>query len=105
MVLSRILVLELGKTCGRQGRWNSGQRMVRIHRGDGHVVDQSHSDPKVRAASILARAASPSPAQIDAHIVAACREGQLTAPAIVGLVSWISVLQMLHRLSSYYVVP
>lgn len=65
----------------------------------------SPSDPKVRAALILARAASPSPAQIDADIVAACREGQLTAPAIVELVSWISVLQMLHRLSSYYVVP
>ena len=62
------------------------------------------SDPKQRAALLLARAASPSPAEIDPGIVAACREAPLSAPAIVELVSWMSVLQMLHRLSSYYVV-
>ena len=61
-------------------------------------------DPKTRAALLLARAASPSPAQIDADVVAACREGGLSAPAIVELVSWLSVLQMLHRLSCYFVV-
>ncbi len=61
------------------------------------------SDPKARAALLLARAASPSPAEIDADIVAACRDAALSAPAIVELVSWLSVLQMLHRLSSYYV--
>ncbi len=62
------------------------------------------SDPKVRVALLLGRAASPSPAEIDADIVAACREGGLSAPAIVELVSWISVLQMLHRPSCYFVV-
>ena len=62
------------------------------------------SDPKMCAALLLARAASPSPAEIGADIVAACREGGLSAPAIVELVSWLSVLQMLHRLSSYFVV-
>lgn len=60
------------------------------------------SDPKGRAALLLARAASPSPAEIDTDIVAACRDAGLSAPAIVELVSWLSVLQMLHRLSSYY---
>jgi alkylhydroperoxidase family enzyme len=55
-----------------------------------------------RAALILARAASPSPAAIDASTVEACRQGGLQPAAVVELVSWISVLQMLHRLSSYY---
>ena len=59
--------------------------------------------PKMRAALVLARAASPSPAAIDASVVGACREGGLSAPAIIELVTWISVLQMLHRLSSYFV--
>lgn len=52
----------------------------------------------------LARAASPSPAEIDADIVTACREGSLSAPAIVELVSWLSVLQILPRLSRYFLV-
>ena len=59
--------------------------------------------PKMRAALVLARAASPSPAEIDASVVGACRAGGLSAPAIIELVTWISVLQMLHRLSSYFV--
>jgi len=59
--------------------------------------------PNMRAALVLARAASPSPAAIDASVVGACREGGLSAPAIIELVTWISVLQMLHRLSSYFV--
>ena len=60
-------------------------------------------DAKTRAALLLARAASPSPAEIDAGVVAACRDAGLSAPAIVELVSWLSVLQMLHRLACYYV--
>jgi alkylhydroperoxidase family enzyme len=54
------------------------------------------------AVLVLARAASPSPAEIDAGVVAACREGGLSAPAVVELVTWLAVLQMLHRLFSYY---
>jgi len=35
-------------------------------------------------------------------IAGACREAELSAPAIVELVFWLSVLQMLHRLSCFY---
>jgi hypothetical protein len=47
---------------------------------------------------------SPSPPEIDADVVAACRDAGLSAPAIVELVCWLSVLQMLHRLSCFYAV-
>jgi hypothetical protein len=66
------------------------------------AADPTGRDARVRAALLLARAASPSPAEIDADIVAACRQGGLAAPAVVELVTWLAVLQMLHRLSSYY---
>jgi hypothetical protein len=59
-------------------------------------------DARSRAAVALRRAASPSPAEIDHEIVATCREADLSAPAIVELVSWLSVLQMLHRLGAFY---
>jgi alkylhydroperoxidase family enzyme len=58
-------------------------------------------DAKGRAALLLAKAASPSPAAIDAAIVTACREAGLPPAALVELVCWLSVLQMLHRLSGY----
>jgi alkylhydroperoxidase family enzyme len=63
------------------------------------------ADPTQRAALTLARAASPSPPEIDEKTVAACREGGLSAPAIVELVCWLSVLQMLHRLTCFYGRP
>ena len=59
-------------------------------------------DVTTRAVLLLARAASPSPAEITADVVAACREADVSAAAIVELVSWLSVLQMLHRLSAFY---
>jgi AhpD family alkylhydroperoxidase len=70
--------------------------------GDAALPDRN---PKLRAALTLSRAASPSPARIDADVVATCREGGLTAPAIVELICWLSVLQMLHRLSCFYARP
>jgi alkylhydroperoxidase family enzyme len=60
------------------------------------------ADPQRRAALMLSRAASPSPPEIDAGVVSACRDGGLSAPAIVEVVCWLSVLQMLHRLSCFY---
>lgn len=63
------------------------------------------TDPQQQAALILARAASPSPAEITAVVVDTCRHSGLTAPALVELITWLSVLQMLHRLSSYYADP
>jgi alkylhydroperoxidase family enzyme len=59
-------------------------------------------DAARRAALILARGASPSPAEIDAEVLAVCREARLPAAAIVELVAWISVLQMIHRLNLFY---
>jgi alkylhydroperoxidase family enzyme len=49
----------------------------------------------------LARAASYSPARIDAATVAACRDGGLSAAAVVEVVTWLSVLQMLHRVTCF----
>lgn len=49
----------------------------------------------------LARAASYSPARIDASIVDACRESGLSPAGIVEIITWLSVLQMLHRLTCY----
>ena len=51
----------------------------------------------------LARAASPSPAGITSDVVDECRRAGLSAAAIVELICWLSVLQMLHRLSCYFV--
>ena len=69
-----------------------------------HDVDpgQASADPRLDAALLLARAASPSPAEIDADVVDACRDSGLPPAAIVELVTWLAVLQMLHRLSCFY---
>jgi hypothetical protein len=64
--------------------------------------DQPSADPLVPAALLLARAASPSPAEIDADVVGTCRDSGLPPAAIVELVTWLAVLQMLHRLSCFY---
>ncbi|MGZ3441914.1 MAG: hypothetical protein ACXVDD_20480, partial [Polyangia bacterium] len=52
------------------------------------------------AALTLARAIAPSPAQVTPAIVDAARA--LAPAAIVELVSWLSVLQLLHRLMLFY---
>jgi alkylhydroperoxidase family enzyme len=65
-------------------------------------ADPPASDPKQQAALLLARAASPSPARITSGIVAQCRAGGLSAQAVVELIAWISVLQMLHRLTCFF---
>jgi hypothetical protein len=49
---------------------------------------------------ILARAVSPSPAAVDASVLESSRA--IPPAGIVELVTFISVLQMLHRLSSFY---
>jgi len=65
---------------------------------DGASPAGSHGESAMLA---LARAASYSPARIDAAIVEACEESGLAPPAIVEVVTWLSVLQMLHRLTCY----
>jgi hypothetical protein len=51
-------------------------------------------------AQILARAISPSPAAVDASVLESARA--IPPAGIVELVTFLSVLQMLHRLSSFY---
>jgi alkylhydroperoxidase family enzyme len=58
-------------------------------------------DRQAATALTLARAASPSPARIDADIVSQCRDSGLPPAAIVEVVTWLAVLQMLHRLTGY----
>ncbi len=60
-------------------------------------------DRAASAALVLARAASFSPVRVDATTIAACRDGELTGPAIVEIVTWLAVLQMLHRLTCFTV--
>ena len=48
----------------------------------------------------LARAISPSPAAMDQRVIESSRA--IPPAGIVELVSFVSVLQMLHRLSSFY---
>ncbi len=50
----------------------------------------------------LAREASPSPARVSAQLLAECRDARLSSAAVVEIVTWLSVLQMLHRLCHYY---
>ena len=57
-------------------------------------------DAVTGAVLLLARGASSSPARIDHAILEACR-ASLSPAAIVELVTWLAVLQMLHRLSAY----
>lgn len=49
---------------------------------------------------ILARAVAPSPANVDDEVIASCRN--LSPAAIVEVVTFIALLQLLHRLESYY---
>jgi len=53
------------------------------------------------ASLALALAASYSPARIDASTLEACRESGLSPAAVVEIITWLSVLQMLHRLTCY----
>jgi hypothetical protein len=58
-------------------------------------------DGAASGALTLARAASHSPSRIDASTVLTCQDSGLSAAAIVEVITWLSVLQMLHRLSCY----
>jgi alkylhydroperoxidase family enzyme len=52
------------------------------------------------AITALARAVSPSPAAVDESVLAACRD--LSAAAVVEVVTFVSVLQLWHRLEAFY---
>lgn len=72
-----------------------------------HFAQHPHSEPPVsgsesQALLLLARAASPSPADINSTVLDTCRDSSLSSAAIVELITWLSVLQMLHRLTGFY---
>jgi hypothetical protein len=60
------------------------------------AVEGDHNSPVQR----LAAAVSPSPAAVDEDLVLSCRD--LPPAAIVEVVTFIALLQMLHRLEMYY---
>ncbi len=62
-------------------------------------------NPSEAALLTLARAAAYSPARIDESTVTACKAAGVGAPAIVEMAAWLSVLQMLHRLTCYVELP
>ena len=70
--------------------------------GVARLVPALQGDEVTVAAILLARLASPSPARIPSTVIAECRSSRLAPAAIVELVVWISVLQMIHRLSAFY---
>ena len=81
-------------------------------RADLHVMarhfevkaDRDAQDATETAVLALARAASPSPAGIDAATVQAC-DGVLAPAAVIEVVTWLAVLQMLHRLHCWVAPP
>ncbi|MDJ0588805.1 MAG: hypothetical protein QNJ72_02255 [Pleurocapsa sp. MO_226.B13] len=58
---------------------------------------------QIAAALILAKAASPSPAKINQHIVAHTYS-YLTPASTIELLVWLSIQQLLHRLGCFYQV-
>ncbi|HEX5002362.1 MAG TPA: hypothetical protein VFW78_07680 [Bacteroidia bacterium] len=64
---------------------------------------QKHSaiSEKDAAVILLARAASPSPASVNEAVIETTTP-HLTPAGIVEIIVWLSVLQLLHRLGSYY---
>ena len=65
------------------------------------AAESPADSPHETALLNMVRAASPSPAMITTDIVSKCRNAGLSPQSIVEMVTWLSVLQMLHRLSSY----
>ena len=68
---------------------------------DGDDARVPADDSGLAAALVLARAGSHSPARVDDAVLAACHDSGLSAEAVVELVTWLAVLQMLRRLTGY----
>ncbi len=58
-------------------------------------------DPVVRATLLMADAIAPSPSQVETTTIAEATAA-LTAPQMIEVAVWVSVMQLLHRLSLYY---
>jgi alkylhydroperoxidase family enzyme len=88
---------------GREEKLSAGLIYTEAVRNDS-LAQQLRAAGATRVAEssvqALARAVSPSPAAVDEGVVTACRE--LSPAAIVEVVTFIALLQLLHRLESYY---
>ena len=73
--------------------------------GCGNAIDLFHRQlditEKQAAVALLALSASPSPAQVNEAVIASITK-YLDPPEIVETIVWLSVLQLLHRLNTYY---
>ena len=69
-----------------------------LARHAGVEVDEASVE---RAELVLARAASPSPSRVDRSTIEACEDAGLPPTAIVEVVTWLAVLQLLHRLNCW----
>lgn len=74
---------------------------IRYSQDEGSAV--SGANPTTTAVLALSRAGAFSPARVDGSTVQACAD--LPPAAVVEVVAWLSVLQMLHRLSCYLSPP
>lgn len=79
---------------------DDADRVVQFAKGD--APPPSGLDARAQAALLVARAASPSPAVIPEDVIEACTASQLPGAAIIEMVSWLSVLQMVHRIAAFY---
>jgi hypothetical protein len=86
----------------RRGGISDADQEAAVQFAKGGGPPPAGGDAQREAALILARAASPSPAEIDADVIATCQKAQLPPAAIVELVAWLAVLQMIHRLTVFY---
>jgi hypothetical protein len=68
----------------------------------GGASESAGESPRARTVLRLARTLSPSPARIPEELLDECREAGLAASALVELVAWLSVLQMLHRVGAFF---
>lgn len=65
-------------------------------------AESAGADDRARTVLRLAKIISPSPARIPVELLDECREAGLAAAGLVELVSWLSVLQMLHRVGMFF---
>lgn len=103
IVADQPLAVGIGALAGHAGLDSSRVQDAIAYAGGDDTASPAGS-PTESAALALARAASFSPARIDASTVEACREGGMSPAAVVEIITWLSVLQMLHRLTCYVTV-
>lgn len=80
---------------------NANALMDALRRGERVEETELIANPATRAALRLARAISPSPAEVEEPTIN-CVRAVLTGAQIVEIVVWVSVCQLIHRLNTYF---